>query len=308
MIWWLLEPRQRPPRAERQRHGDQCALVCEEDPECSFVQPPHGFRRADPGQQRRDREHQADLGERQRQRRVVRRVQVRDGRTRDADGRRRIAAELREQRVPEHAEDQQRRTRNPPACQRVAELPGRPPHRVRDHQHQRDRDEHTPRVLVQLAHHRFQRQQHQVDDDEPQRCRDQETDVVGGALVDTTHRQSEEDSDPRGEHQRRGHGELLQPDEERSLRASRRIAAHEEEQAERLQHPRNRCQLRQVLERTVDVHAGRRVHQRGDEPMAEHDRDHRDRTDSVDERIPHSVSPEPEAIRTSALNVSLPGS
>jgi hypothetical protein len=243
MIWWLLESRQRSPRAERQRHGDQRALVREEDPQRPLVQPPHGFRRADPGQQRRDREHQPDLCERQRQRRVVRRVQVRHGLAGDADGRRRVAAEPRQQRVPEHAGDQQRRAGNPPARQRVAELPGRPPHRVRDHQHQHDRDEHTPRVLVQPAHHRCQGQQDQVDAEEPQRCRDQEPDVVGGALVDTAHRQSEEDSRPRAEHQRRRHRELLQPGDERRLRVGGRIAAGEEEQAERLQHPRNRCQL-----------------------------------------------------------------
>lgn len=307
MIWWLLEPRQRPPRAERQGHGDQRALVREEDPECSFVQPPHGFRRADPGQQRRDREHQPDLGERQRERRAVRRVQVRDGLTGDAHSRRGVAAEPRQQRVAEHAEDQQWRSGNPPAGQRVTELPGRPPHRVRDHQHQRDRDEDTPRVLVQLAHQRFHPEQDQVDPQEPQRCRDQKTDVVGGALVDPAHRQSEEDGRPGAEHQQRGHRELFQPGHERRLGVGSRIAAHEEEQAERLQHPRDRCQLGQVLERTVDVHAGGRVHQRGDQPVAEHHRDNGDRANGVDERISHGFSPEPEAMRTSAFNVSLPG-
>ncbi|PWK84307.1 hypothetical protein C8D88_109393 [Lentzea atacamensis] len=306
MIWWLLQPRQRAPRAERQRHGDQRALVRQEDPERSLVQPPHGFRRAEPGEPRRDREHQADLGEREREGRVVRRVQVGDGRARNADRRQRIAAVPRQQRVPEHAQDEQWRTGDPPACQRVAELPGRPPHRVREHQHQRDRDEHTPRVLVQLAHQRFQRQQDQVDDDEPQRCRDQVTDVVGGALVDTAHRQSEEDSRPRAEHQQRWYRELLQPDEEGCLRASGRVAAHEEEQAQRLQHPRHRCQLGQVLERAVYVHARRCVHERGHEPVAEHDRDDGDRTHGVDEWISHGLSP--EAIRTSAISVSLPGS
>lgn len=307
MIWWLLEPRQRPPRAERQRHGDQRALVREEDPERSLVQPPHGFRRADPGEQRRDREHQADLRERQCERRVVRRVQVRDGRAGDSHGRGRIAAEPRQHRVAEHADDQQWRSGNSPAGQRVTELPGRPPHRVRDHQHQHDRDEHTPRVLVQLAHQRFHPEQDQVDPEEPHRCGDQVSDVVGGALVDPAHRQSEEDSGPGAEHQQRGHRELLQPGHERSLRTGSRIAAHEEEQPERLQHPRNRCQLGHVPERAVDVHAGGRVHQRRDQPMTEHDSDDGDRANGVDERIPHGFSPEPEAMRTSAFNVSLPG-
>lgn len=306
MIWWLLESRQRSPRAERQRHGDQCALVRQEDPQRPPVQPPHGFRRAEPGQQRRDREHQADLRERQRQGRVVRRVQVRDGRARDSHGRHRIPAERRQQRVPEHAHDQQRRAGNPPARQRVPELPGRPPHRVRHHQHQRDRDEHTPRVLVQPAHQRFQRQQDQVDAEEPQRRRDQEPDVPGGALVDTAQRQSEEDSRPAAEHQQRRHGELFQSGEERSLRMRGRIATDEEEQAERLQHPGNRGEHGQVSQWTVDDHAGLRVDERRDEPVAQHDGDNGDRANSVDERVPHGFSP--EAIRTSALNVSLPGS
>lgn len=242
MIWWLLEPRQRPPRAERQRHGDQRALVGQEDPQRTLVQPRHGFRRAEPRQQRRDREHQADLRERQRERGVVRRVEVRDGFTRDAHGRRRITAERRQQRVPEHTHDQQRRTGNPPARQRVAELPGRPPHRVRHDEHQRDRDEHTPRVLVQLAHQRFQREQHQVDAEEPQRGRDQEPDVPGGALVDAAQNESEEDSRPARKHQQRGHGELLEPGQERRLGVRGRKTTDEEEQAERLQHPRNRCE------------------------------------------------------------------
>lgn len=242
MIWWLLQSRQRPPRAECQCHGDERALVRQEDAQRSFVQPPHGFRRAEPGEPRRDREHQADLSERQRERRVVRRVQVGDGGAGDPDRRRRIATERRQQRVPDHADDQQWRPGNPLAGQRVTELPGRPPHRVRQHQDQQDRDEHTPRVLVQLAHQRFHREQDQVDAQEPQRRRDQEADVVGGGLVDTAHRQSEEDSRPRTDHQRRRHGDLLQPDEKRSLRAGRRKAAHEEEQAQRLQHPRDRCQ------------------------------------------------------------------
>jgi hypothetical protein len=306
MLWWLLQPRQRAPRTERQRHGDQRALVREEDPQRSFVQPSHGFRRADPGEPRRDREHQADLGERQCERRVVRRVQVRDRDAGDADSGDRVAAEPRQQRVPDHTQDQQWRTGNPPARQRVAELPGRPPHRVREHQDQRDRDEHTPRVLVQLAHQRLQRQQDQVDAEEPQRRRDQEPDVVGGGLVDAAHRQSEEDSRPAAEHQRRRHGELLQPGEERRLRVGGRITTHEEEQAQRLQNPGDRCEPGHVLERAVYVHAGRRVHQRGDEPMPEHDGDDGDRTNSVDERIPHSFSP--ETIRTSAASVSLPGS
>lgn len=259
MIWWLLEPRQRPPPAERQRHGDQRALVREEDPQRSSVQPRHGFRRAEPGQRRRDREHQADLGERQRERGVVRRVQVRDGRAGDADRRHRIAAERRQQRVPDHAEHQQRRTGNPPAGRRVPELPGRPPHRVRQHQHQRDRDEHTPRVLVQLAHQRFHPQQHQVDTQEPQRRRHQEPDVPRGVLVDSAQDESEEDSRPRSQHQQRRHGELLQPDEERRLRVCGRITAHEEEQAERLQNPRHRRECGHVFQRAVDDHAGGRV-------------------------------------------------
>lgn len=306
MIWWLLQSRQRPPRADRQRHGDQRALVCQEDPQRPLVQPPHRFRRAEPGEPGRDREHQPDLGEREREGRVVRRVQVRDGRAGNADRGHRIAADRRQQRVPDHAENEQWRAGNLPAGQRMPELPGRPPHRVREHEHQRDRDEHTPRVLVQLAHQRLEPQQHQVDDDEPQRCRDQVADVVGGALVDPAHRQSEEDRGPGAEHQQRGHGELFQLDEERCPRTCRRIAAHEEEQAERLQHPRHRGELGQVLERAVDVHAGRRVHQRGDEPVAEYDRDDGDRAHGVDERISHGFSP--EMIRTSAASVSLPGS
>lgn len=306
MIWWLLEPRQRAPRAERQRHGDQPALVREEDPQRSLVHPPHGFRRAEPGEQRRDREHQADLGERQRQRGVVRRVQVRDGGAGNADRRHRIAAERRQQRVPDHADDEQRRPRNPPARHRVAELPGRPPHRVRQHQHQRDRDEHTPRVLVQLAHQRFQSQQDQVDAQEPQRRRHQIRDVVGGDLVHTAHRQSEEDSRPRTEHQQRGYRELLQPDEERRPRARGRIAAHEEEQPERLQHPGDRSELGQVPERAVDDHAGGRVHQRRDKPVAQHDRHDGDRANRVYERVPgHGCSP--TAMRVSAFSVALPG-
>jgi hypothetical protein len=40
--------------------------------------------------------------------------------------------------------------------------------------------------------------------------------------------------------------------------------------------------------------------------MAQHDRDDRDRSHGVDERIPHCFSP--NAIRTSAFNVSVPGS
>lgn len=308
MVWWLLEPRQRTPRAERQRHGDQRALVRQEDPERVLVQPSHGFRRAEPREQRCDREHQADLRERQRERRVVRRVQVRDGLTGDAHRRQRVAAERRQQRVPEHAQHQQRRSGNPPARQREPELPDRPPHRVRHDQHQQDRDEHTPRVLVQPAHQRFHREQHQVDAEEPQRRRDQEPDVPGGALVHAAQRQSEEDSGPAAEHEHRGHGELLEPDEERRLRAGGRVPAHEEEQAERLQHPRDRCQRGQVLQRTVDVHAGGRVDECGHQPVAEHDRDDGDRPHGVDERISHSFSPEPEAIRTRAFNVSLPGS
>lgn len=306
MIWWLLEPRQRPPRAERQRHGDQRALVRQEDPQRALVQPRHGFRRAEPRQQRRDREHQTDLRERQRECRVVRRVQVRDGLAGNSHRGQRIAAERRQQRVPDHAQHQQRRPGNPPARQRVAELPGRPPHRVRHHQHQQDRDEHTPRVLVQPAHQRFQRQQHQVDAEEPQRGRDQETDVPGGALVDATQNQSEEDGGPAAEHQQRRHGELFQPDEERRSRVCGRVAAHEEEQAKRLQHPGNRGEHGQVLQRTVDVHAGGRVHQRSHQPVTEHDRDDGQRSHGIDERIPHSFSP--EAIRTSAPSDSLPGS
>lgn len=306
MIWWLLEPRQRPPRAERQRHGDQRALVGQEDPQRALVQPRHGFRRAKPRQQRRDREHQADLRERQRERRVVRRVQVRNGLARDAHCRHRIAAKRRQQRVPEHARDEQRRTGNPPARQRVPELPGRPPHRVRDHEHQHDRDEHTPRVLVQLAHQRFHRQQHQVDAEEPQRCRDQEADVPGGALVDAAQRQSEEDSRPAAEHQQRGHGELPESREERRLRVRGRVPTDEEEQAERLQHPAHGSELAQVFQRTVDVHAGRGVYQRRDQPVAEHNGDDGKSPHGVDERIPHSWSP--DAIRTSASSVSVPGS
>ena len=301
MIWWLLEPRQ------HQRHGDQRALVRQEDPERSFVQPPHGFRRADPGQQRRDREHQADLRERQCERRVVRRVQVRHGGSGDADGRDRVATERRQQRVPQHAEHQQRRTGNPPARQRVPELPGRPPHGVRDDQHQHDRDEHTPRALVQLAHQRFHPEQDQVDAEEPQWRGDQVADVVRGALVDSAHRQSEEDCGPHPEHQQRRNRQLLQPDQKWRLGVCCREPAHEEEQAERLQHPRKRCEAGQVLERAVDVHPGRRVHQRSHQPVAQHNGDDGDRANGVDERIPHSVSPEPEAIRTSAFNVSLPG-
>lgn len=306
MIWWLLEPRQWPPRTDRQRHGDQRALVRQEDPQRSLVQPPHGFRRTEPGQQRRNREHQADLGQCQCERGVVRRVQVRDRVAGDADGRRRIAAERGQQRVAEHTGDQQRWSGNPPARQRVAELPGRPPHRVGHDQHQRDRDEHTPRVLVQLAHHRFQREQDQVDAEEPQRRRDQVADVVGGALVDTAHRQSDEDGRPGAEHQRRRHGQLLQPGEERRLRVRGRIAAHEEEQPQRLQHPAHRRQGGQMPERTVDVHAGGRVHQRSHQPVPEDDGDDGDRANGVDERISHGFSP--EAIRTSAARVALPGS
>ena len=306
MIWWLLEPRQRPPRAERQRHGDQRALMRQEDPQRPPVQPRHGGRRAEPGQQRRDGEHQADLRERQRERRVVRRVQVRDHLAGDADRRRRVAAERRQQRVPEHAQDQQRRTGDPPARQRVPELPGRPPHRVRDHQHEHHRHEHTPRVLVQQAHQRFHRQQHQVDAQEPQRRRDQEPDVPRRSLVGPAQHQSEQDGRPAGQHQRRGHGELFHPDEERRLRVRGREPAHEEEQAQRLQHPRHRRERGEVPERAVDVHAGGRVHQRGHEPVAEHDGDDGDSAHGVDERISHSCSP--EAIRTSAARVSLPGS
>ncbi|MCR3752840.1 hypothetical protein LX88_006835 [Lentzea californiensis] len=282
----------------------------QEDPERPLVQPRHGFSRADPGQQRCDREHQADLRERQRERRVVRRVQVRHRLAWDAHRRQRIAAERRQQRVPEHAQHQQRRSGNPPARQGEAELPGRPPHRVRHDQHQQNRDEHTPRVLVQPAHQRFQREQRQVDAEEPQRRRDQEPDVPGGALVHAAQRQSEQDSGPAAEHQQRGHGELLQPDEERRLRVRGREPTDEEEQAERLEHPRNRCQRGQVLQRAVDVHTGGRVDERGHQPVAEHDRDDGDGPHGVDERISHSFSPEPEpeAIRTRAFNVSLPGS
>lgn len=306
MLWWLLQPRQRPPRADRQRHGDQRALVRQEDPERLPVQPRHGGQPAEPGQRRRDGEHQADLGERQRERRVVRRVQVGHRRAGDAHGRHRVAAERRQQRVPDHAGHEQWRTGDPPAGQGVPELPGGPPDRVRHDEHQHDRHEHTPRVLVQLAHHRSHGQQDQVDPEEPQGCRDQETDVVDGPLVDAAHRQSEQDSRPRAEHQQRRHGELPQPDEERGPRVRGRVAAHEEEQAERLQHPGNGRELGQVPERAVDVHTGRRVDQRGDEPMAEHDGDDGNGPNGVYERIPHSFSP--DAIRTSALNVSLPGS
>ncbi len=306
MIWWLLEPRQRPPRAECQRHGDQRALVREEDPHRTFVQPHNRFRRADPGEQRRDREHQADLGQRQSQRHVVRRVQVRHGRTGNADGRGRVATEPSQQRVADDPGDQQRRAGDLPARRRVPELPARPPHRVRQHQDQHDRDQHTPRVLVQLAHQRFHREQHHVHAEEPQRRRHQIADVVGGALVDATHRQSEEDSDPAADHQRRRHRKLLQPGEERRARVRRRIAAHEEEQAQRLQHPAHRRELRQVLQRTVDVHPRGRVHQRRHEPMPQHDRDDGDRAHSVDERIAsHSCSP--AAMRVSAVSVALPG-
>jgi len=300
MVWWLPQPRQ------RQHHGDQRALVREEDAQRSLVQPLHGFRGAEPGEQGRDREHQADLGERQRERGVVRRVQVRHGRARNAHRGHRVATEPRQQRVPEHAQDEQWRTGNPPAGQRVAELPRRPPHGVRHDEHQQDRDEHTPRVLVQLAHQRFHGQQDQVHAEEPQRCRDQEADVVGGALVDAAHRQSEEDGRPRAEHQQRRHRELPEPDQERRPGVGRREPAREEEQSERLQHPAHRCQLGQVLERAVDVHAGGCVHQRGHEPVAEHDGDDGDRAHGVDERISHSFSP--EAICTSAVSVAVPGS
>lgn len=306
MLWWLLQPRQRAPRAERQRHGDQRALVREEDPQRSLVQPPHGFRGAEPGEPRRDREHEADLGERQGERGVVRRVQVRDGHAGNADRRRRVAAEARQQRVPDHPDREQRRSGNLPACRRVAELPGRPPHRVRDHQHQQDRDEHTPRVLVQLAHQRFQTQQHQVHDQEPQRGRDQVADVVGSGLVHAAHRKSEEDSCPGTEHQQRWHGQLLQPREERGLRVGGRATTHEEEQAECLQHPGDRSELGQVSERTVDDHSGGRVHQRRDKPVAQHDRADGDRANCVYERVPgHGRSP--PAMRASAFSVALSG-
>lgn len=320
MIWWLLEPRQRPPGAERQRHGHERALVREEDAQRALVQPHHGFRRAEPVQQRRDREHQADLRERQRERRVVRRVEVRDRLTGNAHRRHRIAADRRQQRVPEHARDQQRRPGNPPARHRVPELPGRPPHRVRHDQHQHDRDQHTPRVLVQPAHQRFHRQQHHVDAEEPQRCRDQETDVPGGALVHAAQHESEEDGRPAAEHQQRGRGELLQPQEERRLRVSRRVPADEEEQPEGLQHPRDRGERGQVLERAVDVHAGRGVDQGRDEPMAEDDGDHGESAHGVDERVPgHRRVPgdvhpgarhdwSPSAMRASAASVAVPGS
>ncbi|SDF94378.1 hypothetical protein SAMN05216553_104303 [Lentzea fradiae] len=306
MVWWLLESRQWSPRAERQRHGDQRALVRQEDPQCALVQPHHGFRRPGPGQHGRDREHQADLRERQRERRVVGRVEVRHRFSRDADRRHRVAAERRQHRVPGRTGQQQRRTGHLPARQRVAELPDRPPHRVRQHRHQQDRDEHTPRVLVQPAHQRCQREQHQVHAEEPQRRHDEEPDGGRRSLVDTAQDQSEKDDRPCPEHQRRRHYQLLQPDEERSRRVRRGEPTGEEEQPERLQHPRNRCQCGEMPQRAVDVHASGRVDQRRHEPMSEHDGDDGDGPHCVDERVPHGFSP--EAMRTSAASVAVPGS
>ncbi|PRY43961.1 hypothetical protein CLV43_103712 [Umezawaea tangerina] len=279
-------------RRAQQRHGQQRALVHQEQRQRLPVDPRH-----DPRQERGpQQQHQADLRERQRERRHRRRRQVRPL-AGHADRAGRVPAHAHQQRVPGDPGRQQRwppRAPRPEPGHRDTELPRRPPdrddvHRTDPREGEQDRQQHGghPQVPVEVPAHRHQRRQREVDAEEPQRRDDQVRHRPHGVLRDAPRRQPHQDDRPHPEQHRDRHGEPPR------LRGQRRRGpgggepADEEEQPQRLEHPRQRRERRHRPQRAVDREPVRARHQRRDQPVPGHHADDRDGPHGVD----HGVAP-----------------